>query len=90
MMVSGPGIHIDLHRLCLVFYLKFKLKVSLRPFQSSCCMVLTCSGQPSSLVQVIQKFMGIVGDLDKPLWNLTSFNWSTGAPAFAVNDLLVR
>src|SRR5690606_22530160 len=46
-------------------------------------------GPAVELFQVVEQFLGVVGDLDEPLRNLASLHQGAGTPAAAVDDLLV-
>ncbi len=46
-------------------------------------------GPARQLVEVVQQFLGIVGDADEPLLDIAFFDRCAGAPALAVDHLLV-
>ena len=41
-------------------------------------------------VQIVQQFVSVSGDFDKPLWDLFTLNFGVAAPAAAVDNLFVR
>ena len=41
-------------------------------------------------IQIVQQFIGVSGDFNKPLWDLFTLNFSVTAPAAAVDNLFVR
>jgi hypothetical protein len=47
------------------------------------CIVLTCSGQSSKFVEIVQQLFGVCGDLDEPLRDFAPFHRRVGAPAAA-------
>ncbi len=59
-----------------------------RPIQLR-CIRRTFSGQRSSPSSASQQFLGIVGDLEEPLRQFALLDDRAGAPAAAVDDLLV-
>ena len=59
-----------------------------RPIQLR-CMVLTESGQPGSLSSSSKQFLRVVGDAQEPLQDLALLDQRAGAPAAAVDHLLV-
>jgi hypothetical protein len=60
---------------------------SLRPIQLR-CMVLTESGQPAAC-PTVQQLLRVVGDAQEPLRDLALLDQRAGAPAAAVDHLLV-
>ena len=60
----------------------------LLPIQFS-CISRTFSGQSSRVLQPLEQLVGELGDLQKPLRELAPLDRSAGAPALAVDHLLV-
>ena len=58
------------------------------PIQFS-CISRTLSGHWSSVAEALEQFLGEVGDLEEPLAELLALDRRAGAPALAVDHLLV-